>query len=283
MEMKENKPLLTTKIACPDCFDLDQIFNCGQAFRFERQPDGSYIGVAFSKVIRVRKKENEIVFDNAAKRDFEKIWRPYFDLDRDYAKLKACFSGDCVMQAAMAYGQGIRLLRQDSWEALITFILSQRNNIPRIKKIVASLCGHFGEPLEFEEKTYYTFPSPERIFSLSEEELALLNCGYRSGYLKEAARMVHTGEIDLKAIEKMDTDKAREALLCVKGVGQKVADCVLLFGYGRLDAFPVDVWMDRVIHTLYDKETFTKEIFGQYCGIAQQYLFYYGRETKIGK
>jgi len=280
---KEKTALPAVEIDCPPCFDLDQIFGCGQAFRFEKCPDGSYIGVAFSRVLKVRKIKGKLQLFNTTPEEYERLWREYFDLDRDYERIRRHFAKDGVMRKAMTAGGGIRLLRQEPWETLVTFILSQCNNIPRIQKIIRALCEGFGEPISFEGRIYYTFPSPGRIAALSAQELASLRCGYRAAYIKEAAEKVASGELDLKKIADMDTQEARKALLSLKGVGDKVADCVLLFGFARLDAFPVDVWIGRVIGTLYDKNTFRKEVFGQYCGIAQQYLFYYARETKLRK
>lgn len=266
----------------PPCFSLDQIFHCGQTFRFSEEDPG-YLGVAFDRVILVYETADSIVIENTTEEDFCHIWAHYFDLSRDYQSFAGHFSQDEVMTKAIAYGGGIRILNQDIWECLITFILSQQNNIPRITKIVSSLCENFGNPLAFQGKTYYSFPTAQKLASLSLQELEVLKCGFRAKYLLCAAQMVHTGEIDLEAVKNMDTPNARLELLRIKGVGPKVADCILLFGAGKMDAFPVDVWINRVIGTLYDREHFCPTLFGEYCGIAQQYLFYYGRELKIGK
>lgn len=241
------------------------------------------MGIAFNRVILVYETGDTFVIDNTTEEDFRKIWVPFFDLKRDYLALQRHFSKDPVMTRALVYGHGIRILRQDIWESLITFILSQQNNIPRIKSIVASLCGHFGEPIAFRDKTYHAFPTAKRLAGLALEELSVINAGFRAKYVLEAAKRVTAGEIDLGAVQAMDTARGREELLKIKGVGPKVADCVLLFGAGKMDAFPVDVWIGRVIGTLYDKAEFHPDLFGEFCGVAQQYLFYYGRGEKIGK
>lgn len=266
----------------PPCFSLDHMFHCGQTFRFSKEGSG-YLGIAFNRVILVYETGDTFVIDNTTEEDFRKIWVPFFDLKRDYLALQRHFSKDPVMTRALVYGHGIRILRQDIWESLITFILSQQNNIPRIKSIVASLCGHFGEPIAFRDKTYHAFPTAKRLAGLALEELSVINAGFRAKYVLEAAKRVTAGEIDLGAVQAMDTARGREELLKIKGVGPKVADCVLLFGAGKMDAFPVDVWIGRVIGTLYDKAEFHPDLFGEFCGVAQQYLFYYGRGEKIGK
>lgn len=266
----------------PPHFSLDHIFHCGQTFRFFKEGPG-YLGIAYNRVILVYETSDLFVIDNTTEKDFNQIWAHYFDLERDYAYLSQHFSQDAVMSEAISYGHGIRILNQDIWECLITFILSQQNNIPRITKIVSALCENFGQPLFYHGKMYHAFPTPEKLASLSLEDLAIIGSGFRAKYLLEAAKMVKNGEIDLDAIKHMDTAQARLELLKIKGVGPKVADCILLFGAGKHDAFPVDVWIDRVINTLYNKDQFCPDLFGEYCGIAQQYLFFYGRGLKIGK
>ncbi len=280
MEIIEKNELIIIKGVLD--FNLEQIVDSGQAFRFYKMGEG-YVLVAFGRVIEIKKINDDIIIENSSLEDVSNIWVDYFDLKRDYGEIKNVFLKDSVMISAIEYGSGIRMLAQDKWEMLITFIISQQNNIPRIKSIVNALCTNFGEKVEYKGQNYYTFPTPKRIAELTLQDLAVLKCGYRASYILESAKKVVSGEFDLSAIDDMDIIEARKALLTLKGVGIKVADCVLLFGYKKFNAFPVDVWMDRVIGVLYDRETFNPEIFGEYCGIAQQYLFYYAKGTKIGK
>jgi N-glycosylase/DNA lyase len=182
------------------------------------------------------------------------------------------------MGAPVEYGAGIRILRQERWEALCSFILSQCNNIPRIKKIIETLCAYFGAPVDFMGRSYFTFPTAEQIAALSPEDLAPLRSGYRAPYVIAAARAVASGELDLDALAGTDTATARAALKALPGVGDKVANCAILFGLHQLDAFPIDTWMKKAISANFG-DGFDPKIFSPYAGIAQQYLFYHARET----
>lgn len=272
---KRKKDIVMTDF---DCFQLDEILDCGQAFRFTKQMDGSWRGIAFCRVLQVLQQDNEVIFFNIEWDDFEAIWRPYFDLDRDYLQIAKTISQNEIISTAFRFASGIRILRQEPFETLCTFIISQNNNIPRIKGIISRLCEHFGEEIADGQ---FSFPSPERLASLSEESLAPLRAGFRNRYLLSAARLVATGEIDLERLHVCPLAEAREELKRICGVGNKVADCTLLFGLGRLDAFPVDVWMTRVMTQLLPDglPDFAKP----YAGIAQQYLFHYARMLGIGK
>ena len=256
-------------------FDLVRIFECGQCFRWEADANGVYTGVAFGCVVRLRR-EGESVFISGGPEDFEKIWRGYFDLDRDYAEIRRRLCVDEFMCRAAGYGSGIRILRQDRWEALCSFIISQCNNIPRIKKIIAALCHQFGDRLEFGGEEYYAFPSAERLAALGEADLAPLRCGYRAPYILGAAEAVVCGKLDLDSLSKKTPEEARKALKKLRGVGDKVADCVMLFGLNMLDAFPRDIWMRRALAEHYGPG-FDAGIFTPYAGVAQQYIFYYAR------
>jgi len=258
-------------------FDLERIFECGQCFRWDADEDGSgsYIGVAKGLAARLRKTGNS-VFISGTLEDYESVWRDYFDLERDYAAIRKQLCIDDFMKEAIEFGAGIRILRQDRWEALCSFIISQCNNIKRIKNIVSVLCREFGEPIEFEGAIFYTFPSAERISVLSEENLAPLRCGYRAAYIIGAARAVASGEIDLDLLSQSSPTDARNSLKELRGIGNKVADCALLFGLNMLDAFPLDVWMKRAVAEHYGKG-FDPNIFSPYAGIAQQYIFHYVR------
>lgn len=247
-------------------FDLGATLECGQCFRWDRQPDGSYRGTAGGKALCVSQDHMEAAMDDP-------FWRAYFDLDRDYAAIREALSASSpVLAKAASFAPGIRILQQDPWEALCSFIISQNNNIPRIKGIISRLCEAFGEEME---QGVRCFPSPERLAGLEEEDLAYLRCGFRARYILDAARKVASGEVDLKALRTAPLAQAREQLMAIVGVGPKVADCALLYGLHRLEAFPMDVWMKRAM-----KEWFPgrkPEDFGPYAGIAQQYLFHYIR------
>ena len=263
-------PALVLRIPAAD-LDLDATFGCGQCFRWDRQPDGSWSGVAFGRAARVRRRGDALIVEGDPSGDAH-LWRRYFDADRDYGAIKKRLSADPVLRRAVGYAPGIRILRQEPWEALCSFILSQNNNIPRIRGIVRRLCETFGGPTG---AGGVSFPPAGRIAPLTPADLAPLRCGFRAGYLLDAARRVASGEIDLAAMETLPLDAARRELQKIKGVGPKVAECTLLFGCGRLECFPMDVWMKRVCACFYP-EGFPGR-FARYGGIAQQYLFHYAR------
>ncbi len=336
-------------------FDLEQIFECGQCFRWNREDDGSYTGVAFGKIVNMRMEAAcELIIDNCTAEEFERIWRPYLDLDRDYGRVKRALKGEEIARA-IEVGSGIRILRQDFWEALVSFIISQNNNIPRIKGCIEALAAGFGEKIgSYRGRDYYALPEPEVLASLEPEELGAVRLGYRAPYLVQTARRVcelggaaaareyvlggdlaclrdcaggrqaeagcsaeglwrslpePTGRLDAwhgscDSSPAPERPAARPApgaaapaapqaadviarLRTFQGVGPKVAACTALFGLGQLDAFPIDVWVRRVMHEVYGfderdaagMQAFARENFGEYGGIAQQYLFYYIRET----
>jgi N-glycosylase/DNA lyase len=231
--------------------------------------------VAFGRAARLRR-DGGGVFISGAMDDFENVWRDYFDLGRDYAEIRRRLCIDDFMRKASDFGAGIRILRQDRWEALCSFIISQCNNIPRIKKIISALCGHFGDRFEFEGKEYTAFPSASALATLNAEALAPIRCGYRAEYIVGAAKAVASGELDLDALALGSPEAARTALKKLRGVGDKVADCAVLFGLNMLDAFPLDVWMKRAVAQQYGKD-FDPAIFSPYAGVAQQYIYYYAR------
>ncbi|MBQ3053432.1 MAG: DNA-3-methyladenine glycosylase 2 family protein [Clostridia bacterium] len=269
-------------------FNLKHIFDCGQCFRWVEQDDGSYIGVAAGKVIKVTSHNNNITIFNTSLQEFFDVWENYFDLKTDYASYQKKLSIDTTMKTAITSGEGIRILRQDTFEALISFIISASNNIPRIMKIVDSLCRLYGDKLEFEGKEYYTFPTAEKLKGITEEDLAPIKSGFRAKYIVDAVNKVCSGEIDFSKIKDLDAISAQKYLMQISGVGPKVADCVLIFGCGRLDVFPVDTWIDKAMKSLYPAACEGVKVreaginlFGEICGLAQQYIFYYARENKI--
>lgn len=246
--------------------NLRQTLFCGQCFRWEENPDGVFSGIAFGKKCVIRQEENKSLTDDP-------IWRTYFDLDTDYGFLQKRLSGiSPILSEAVQYAPGIRILRQDFWEALASFIISQNNNIPRIRGIIARLCENFGE--KFNDG--YAFPEPQKLLGLLPEDLSSLRCGFRARYLLDAAQKVCAGEIDPISLRKMPLEKAKAQLMTICGVGPKVADCVLLYGLHRMEAFPMDVWMKRAMKTLFPG--MKPEDFGEGAGLAQQYIFYYSRQ-----
>ncbi len=269
------------KFCIEDCADFSPaaIFECGQAFRWNADENGIYTGIAYGVPARVWT-ENGKVYIMSAEGSFSSVWRDYFDLNRDYAALRKRISREKVLLPACEFGRGIRILRQEPWEALCSFIISQCNNIPRIKGIVEKLCRLCGDEIDFMGEKLYTFPSAQSVASLSTKELDTLRSGYRAAYISEAARGVASGSINLDEIMQLPTEAAKRELLALPGVGEKVASCVLLFGLGKLDAFPVDVWMKKAIKFFFGEGKFDYARFGDLAGLAQQYMFHYMRNGK---
>ncbi|MDP4118676.1 MAG: DNA glycosylase [Bacillota bacterium] len=269
-------------------FNLKHIFECGQCFRWSRQGDGSYVGVAKNKVLRLAAHDNNITIFNTSLQEFFEVWEDYFDLKTDYLSYQERLATDDIMRNAIKDGSGLRILRQDTFETLISFIISASNNIPRITKIVNCLCELYGDKVTYENETFYTFPSPKRLCGVTAEDLAPIRSGFRAKYITDAVEKVNSGEIDLKNLGKMPASDAQKYLMSISGVGPKVADCVLIFGTGRLDVFPVDTWIDKAMKTLYPAacegtkvRNAGETLFGDICGLAQQYIFYYARENKL--
>ena len=251
-------------------------FECGQCFRWNADENGGYVGVASGRAARVFTRGGMAVIE-CDEEDID-FWREYLDMGTDYVKAReSVMLGEYLTECA-EYGRGIRILRQDKWEALCSFIISQCNNIPRIKSIVEKLCAMFGEAMETPWGVKYSFPTASRVALLEEPELAPLRSGYRAAYIINAARAVASGDIDLEYAATLDGNEARKYLKSLNGVGDKVANCAVLFGLHRMDAFPVDVWIKRAL-----KENlpagFDPATLGDYAGLAQQYMFFHARET----
>ncbi len=283
-------------------FALKDIFECGQCFRWNRQEDGSYFGVAFRKAVSVFYEAEEaqagetlgvLVIKNCNEADFQKIWKKYFDLERDYGKIKSVLAkNDEIMQTAVRFGSGIRLLNQDEWETLISFILSQNRNIPLIKKSIEELSRKFGQAItDADGNTCYAFPTPQALAALSEEDLAECRLGYRARYVLETARVIAAEPDKLYEMTQLSYEEAFDYLKNLCGVGPKVANCILLFSMEKYASFPIDVWVRRLMSVLYGTDEnnlkeireYAEERFGELGGFAQQYLFYYARECGIGK
>lgn len=276
-----------------DAFELKDIFDCGQCFRWNRQEDGSYTGVVKENVLNVKKEKDSIIIEGIGKNDIREIIEKYFDLNRDYTKIKEKLGKvDKNMKISIQYGQGIRLLNQDLWETIISFIISANNNIPRIKGIIERLSKKYGNKITWKGKDYYTFPTPEQLKDVTIQEYRELGLGFRDKRVYETTQMIVNKQVDLEKMrQNPNTFEVKEELLKLSGVGVKVADCILLFSdLKRLEAFPVDVWVRRVMNELYIKnpdetkvttkqiEKIANEKFGDLAGLAQQYLYYWKRE-----
>lgn len=268
-------------------FSIQQIAGSGQTFRWNENEDGSFTGVAFGKLISVREKDDKIYFIGIDERDYNDLWKMYFDMERDYKEISAHLQKkDQHLKKAVEFGKGIRILRQDLWEMVVSFIISGNNNIPRIKKAIEVISEKYGEFIgEFNGNKYHSFPSPEQLSLATIEDLRACGVGYRDKYIFETTKLVLTKTVDLEKIQKMTMEEARIELKKLAGIGDKVADCILLFACGEMSTFPVDTWVKKILVRYYKiKETDTKSInkfaieyFGEVCGIAQQYLFYYIR------
>lgn len=266
------------KIKSDKFFSLEKTFNCGQCFRFDEVEPGCFRGVAQGRLLRIDQ-DTQSVYFYCDKDEYDEVWNDYFDLSRDYGKIAGDLSqkDECIREI-MEYSAGIRILKQDPFEALISFIISQNNHIPRIKGIIQRLCENFGEEIRGSGGEY-KFPRVEVLADVKKEELSCLRCGFRDEYILDAIHKVNCGEVDLEAIRCMDIAKAREELMKIKGVGPKVAECVLLYGLNNLEAFPMDVWMKRAMSELFPGRD--PGLFGKYAGIAQQHIFHYSRLNKI--
>lgn len=304
-------------------FHPQHIFECGQAFRWTREEDSSYTTVAYGKVLNVKKEGEDIILSPTNKEDFQNIWYNYFDLDRDYGKIKKELSKDPILKEATKFGHGIRILNQEAFEIIISFIISANNQIPRIKNSIELIAKHYGEKINMEDQilhsiqndkmesshpehregsrivgagfhacNYYSFPTPEALSKASPEELReITRVGFRDKRIVETSRIIANETIDIQDIFHQSRAEGKETLMTLPGVGPKVSDCILLFAFDKEEAFPVDVWVKRVMEHFYLKEdTNVKKIgfhgarlFGNLAGFAQQYLFYYAREEGIGK
>lgn len=278
-------------------FNLKHIFDCGQCFRWSIQKDGSYIGVAYGKVIRVEMNENNLYIYNSNLSDVESIWIDYFDLNRDYSLIKNELSKDVILKPAVEFGHGIRILKQEPFEIIISFIISANNRIPMIKKCINNICRLFGNEIIYEDKIYYSFPTVEELNKANIHDLEGCGTGFRAKYIKDTVEKIYTniyGEefsegFDIKWITAQEDEKCYLALQKFLGVGPKVADCIMLFSMNKYYSFPVDVWVKRAMQHFYvAPDVSLKKIrkfgidkFAGLSGFAQQYLFYYARENKI--
>lgn len=287
--MEEQKYIIKNQ----NSFELKDIFECGQCFRWNEQEDGSYTGVIKNGIINVKKEDETITFTGICDKNIEEVVNEYFDLKRDYEKIKEQLGNlDEYLKTSIQYGKGIRILNQDLWETIISFIISANNNIPRIKGIIERISQKYGNEIEWNGKKYYTFPTYEQLKDVTIQEYRNLGLGFRDIRLYETTQMILNKEVDLEKLKNNpNTQEVRNELLRLSGVGPKVADCILLFSdLKRFDVFPIDVWVRRVMNDLYIKEDdetkvskvkiekLAEEKFGDLKGLAQQYLFYWRRE-----
>lgn len=277
----------------PKSFEPVHIFECGQCFRWNKEEDGSYTGVFGNNVLNVRKENNKIIFEGICDGDIEEVCRDYFDLDTDYEEIKKRLSSiDDYLKTSIEYGNGIRILNQDLWETIISFIISANNNIPRIKGIIDRISKKYGNKITYNGKYYYTFPDMNALGKASVEDLRALGLGFRDKRIYETTKMFLNKEVTLEELEnEKNTEALREKLMTLSGVGGKVADCIMLFSLKKYDVFPIDVWVRRVMNELYIKEedenkvsksliqNLAKEKYDELAGLAQQYLFYWKRDA----
>ncbi len=283
------------------CFEPKETFECGQCFRWKREEDGSYTGVVSIGVLNVKKNNSKIIICGYLKDDanLERFCKDYFDMQNDYEEIQNTISkDDLTMKKAISYGEGIRILNQDPWEMLISFIISAANNIPRISKCIENISQKYGEKVciskeiskemftNSDEREYYLFPTPSNLAKATLEELRECNLGFRDKYVLNASKLISSYQVDLIAISKMNYLKAKKELTNIDGVGSKVADCILLFSMNKGEAFPVDTWIKKIMNEIYVETKDIKKIneyaiekWGINAGIAQQYLFYYRREN----
>lgn len=259
--------------------DIVKTFECGQCFRWNPDGDGAYWGIAMGCPAKLWVQDGMVYIKSSGSME---MWREYFDLDRDYAEISRSFQGGEYLSTCVSYGQGIRILRQEPWEALCSFIISQCNNISRIKGIVERLCSNFGQPVEYEGRCFYSFPSAATLAELPDGALDVLRCGYRAPYISAAALAVASGALDMNALISGDSSTAKRSLMALPGIGEKVANCVVLFGLYHMEAFPIDVWIRRALKEHFPAD-FDPACLGDYAGLAQQYIFYYARSTGDGK
>lgn len=256
------------------CLNLPLTLDCGECFRWEEQEDGSWSGVAYGKFLNISNTaEGKFLLKNTSEKEFNEIWYTYFDFGRDYASICEKLKEDALLSETIDRYYGIRILNQDPWEALVSFVISQQNNIKRIKGIIKRLCEAYGSKIT---DGWYSFPDAKTLSECSTEDFEAIGAGYRGKYLKRLADDVAGGKINLEEIKAMPLEDAKKALLNIYGIGIKVADCALLFGFQFVECFPVDVWMKRVLEYYPNG---LPECFKGYEGIAQQYLFHWARNN----
>ncbi|MEE1517496.1 MAG: DNA glycosylase [Lachnospiraceae bacterium] len=288
MQIEEkNGNLILTKVKD---FNIEQILECGQCFHFVKLKDMEYVTVAYDKALHIKQESDTVILYDTDMNDYNSVWKKYFDMDTDYGKIKKYLKDNCKeLTDAIREKSGIRILRQDFTETLLSFIISQNKQIPHIKQIVAGISKEYGRLAGVVEgQEFYSFPKLEELLRITEDDFRSLKTGFRAPYLCDAiSHLKEWGEME--SFADLPYEEAKNKLMTIKGVGDKVANCVLLFGLGYTSAFPVDVWIKRIMESIYFKEDtskdkimdYAKERFGEYGGYAQQYLFYFARDGKI--
>lgn len=284
---EKNGNLILTKVKD---FNIEQILECGQCFHFVKLKDMEYVTVAYDKALHIKQESDTVILYDTDMNDYNSVWKKYFDMDTDYGKIKKYLKENCKeLTDAIREKSGIRILRQDFTETLLSFIISQNKQIPHIKQIVAGISKEYGRLAGVVEgQEFYSFPKLEELLRITEDDFRSLKTGFRAPYLCDAiSHLKEWGEME--SFADLSYEEAKNKLMTIKGVGDKVANCVLLFGLGYTSAFPVDVWIKRIMESIYFKEDtskdkimdYAKERFGEYGGYAQQYLFYFARDGKI--
>ncbi|MBO8435294.1 MAG: DNA-3-methyladenine glycosylase 2 family protein [Tyzzerella sp.] len=288
----ENKKIVLPK---SNSFKISETLECGQCFRFEKLGEEKYTVVAFGKLLLLEENsDGSVTIYGADENDYKNIWENYFDFVTDYDSMKEYLAEkDDILKNAIDYAPGIRILNQEFFECLISFIISQNNRIPMIKKVIKNISEKYGKFIcEYEGEKYYAFPTPDELSVADEEGLMSCKTGFRAKYIIDAVSKVRSGEIDFDKLKDLSYDDVKKTLMTIKGVGPKVADCVTLFSCGKRSAFPVDVWVKRIMYHFYfngedvgvnEIHRIADEKFGEYAGFAQQYLFNYARQFQIGK
>ncbi|MBU3839575.1 MAG: 8-oxoguanine DNA glycosylase [Candidatus Ruminococcus intestinipullorum] len=254
-------------------FSIAQICDSGQCFRMV-QEENRYCIVAGNRYLEIEQEKDEVIF-YCSEEEYDMFWKDYFDLEVDYTAYHKNIEADTYLYRAIQYGDGIRILKQDLWEMIITFIISQQNNIKRIRKCIETISMKYGvKKTALSGREYYAFPTPESLAQATEEELRACGLGYRSKYIVKTAADIRDGVIDFSGIQNMSYEAAKKELLKLYGIGEKVADCICLFALHKLEAFPVDVHIKRVLETQYPNG-FPFEQYKEYAGVIQQYIFYY--------
>ncbi len=269
-------------------FVLPHIFENGQCFRWEKTENGTYIIVAKNRIIELEKSGQDLIIHNSNIDDFENIWIDYFDLERDYDVFKNKLSGDVHLNNAIEFGHGLRILNQDPFEMIISFIISSNNRIFMIKRAINNISEKFGECVSYNGKNYYMFPKLEVLKNVTQDEFKNCSVGFRDKYLVNTIKMINENN-NIENIISLSDDECHKELQKFSGVGSKVSDCIMLFSMKKYSAFPVDVWVKRAMMkfyvapdtTLKKIRDFGRDLFKDLSGVAQQYLFYYVRENNI--
>ncbi len=270
-------------------FNLKHVFECGQCFRWDKTDTGTYIGVAYDRVIEVEKKDSDIYIYNTNEKDFEEVWVKYFDLYRDYGTIKEILSKDEILKKSVEFGNGIRILNQEPFEIIISFIISANNRIPMIKKVINNISTKWGKPINYKGITYYTFPSLEDLKDTTMDDFKSCSAGFRAKYIKSTLLKLENEVVDIDYMCTLEDSDCFKELQKLDGIGPKVADCIMFFSMGKTCSFPVDVWVKRAMQYFYlapdislpKIRQFSITKFGKLSGFAQQYLFYYARENNI--